>query len=184
MTENEAKQKLDSLHYKIVHTSFCNKVYESEIEALCMAIKALEELKELKNGGIPIIHGKAELELHDKKIRNKAIDEFAEKMKAYLDKKYSFGGIDGRFKFFEGIDEIAEQMKDGEIVKDLSEEHNNKLLIDGEYCWQTCGSTEHCKECRRLSNGDIDYYENYDCLVEEPQDTWKQQTMSRFERVE
>ena len=70
------------------------------------------------------------------------------------------------------------------IVKDLAEEHNNKVMIDEQYCWQTCGATEHCKECNRLSNGYIDYYENYDCLVEEPQDTWKQQTMSRFERVE
>ena len=29
---------------------------------------------------IPIIHGKAELELHDKVVRAKAIDEFAEKI--------------------------------------------------------------------------------------------------------
>lgn len=109
MTENEAKQKLDSLHYKIVHTSFCNKVYESEIEALCMAIKALEELKELKNGGIPIIHGKAELELHDKEIRNKAIDEFAEKMK-----ELSEVGEISVFGWNRIVDEITEQMKGGE----------------------------------------------------------------------
>ena len=60
MTENEALDKLINLHYKIVHTSFCNKVYESEIEALCMAkdclkkiqqyraIGTVEEFKELK----------------------------------------------------------------------------------------------------------------------------------------
>lgn len=71
-----------------------------------------------------------------------------------------------------------------EIVKDLASEHNNNVIIDEQYCWQTCGSTEHCKECRRLSNGDIDYYENYDFMVEEHNNTWKQQTMSRFERVE
>ena len=35
----------------------------------------LEELKAIKDGGIPIIHGKAELELHDKVIRNEAIDD-------------------------------------------------------------------------------------------------------------
>lgn len=39
----------------------------------------LEELKAIKDGSIPIILGKAELELHDKAIRNKAIDDFVEK---------------------------------------------------------------------------------------------------------
>ena len=71
-----------------------------------------------------------------------------------------------------------------EIVKKLASEYNNNVIIDEQYCWQTCGSTEHCKECRRLSNGDIDYYENYDFMVEEHNNTWKQNTMSRFERVE
>ena len=36
----------------------------------------LEELKAIKDGSIPIIHGKAELELHDKEIYNKALDDF------------------------------------------------------------------------------------------------------------
>lgn len=36
----------------------------------------LEELKAIKDGSIPIIHGKVKLELHDKEIRNKAIDEY------------------------------------------------------------------------------------------------------------
>ena len=35
----------------------------------------LEELKSIKDGSIPIIHGKAELELHDKEVYNKAIDD-------------------------------------------------------------------------------------------------------------
>ena len=35
----------------------------------------LEELKSIKDGSIPIIHGKAELELHDKEIYNKTIDD-------------------------------------------------------------------------------------------------------------
>ena len=45
------------------------------------SIGTIEEFKALKekNEQIPIIHGKAELELHDKGIRNKVIDEFAEK---------------------------------------------------------------------------------------------------------
>lgn len=48
MTENEALDKLNNLHYKIVHTSFCNKVYESEIEALCMAKDCLKEIQQYK----------------------------------------------------------------------------------------------------------------------------------------
>ena len=43
----------------------------------------LEELKSIKDGSIPIIHGKAELELHDKEIRNEAIDDFVHKVKEH-----------------------------------------------------------------------------------------------------
>ena len=35
----------------------------------------LEELKAIKDGGIPIIRGREELKFHDREIRNKAIDE-------------------------------------------------------------------------------------------------------------
>lgn len=48
MTENEAKNKLDSLHHRILNTSFCNKVYESEVEALCMAKDVLEEIQQYR----------------------------------------------------------------------------------------------------------------------------------------
>ena len=48
MTENEAIDKLNNLHYKIIHTSFCNKVYESEIEALCMTKDVLQEIQQYK----------------------------------------------------------------------------------------------------------------------------------------
>ena len=48
MTENEAIDKLNNLHYKIVHTSFCNKVYESEIEALCIAKDCLKEIQQYR----------------------------------------------------------------------------------------------------------------------------------------
>ena len=54
-----------------------------------------------------------------------------------------------------------------EIVNQLAEEHKDNVMINGQYCWQTCGDTEHCKECNRLCNGSIDYYENYDVLAEE-----------------
>lgn len=65
-----------------------------------------------------------------------------------------------------------------EIVKELAEERKDKTMIDGQYCWQSCGATEHCKECNRLCNGSIDYYENYDFMAEEPQ--WKQAMMNTF----
>ena len=45
MTENEAIDELNNLHYKIVHSSFCSMFYESEIEALCMAKDVLQEIQ-------------------------------------------------------------------------------------------------------------------------------------------
>lgn len=60
----------------------------------------LEELKAIKDGGIPIIHGKAELELHDKEIRNKAIDDFAEL-------------IHKKLYIYDTIDNLAENLKAG-----------------------------------------------------------------------
>ena len=45
----------------------------------------LEELKAIKDGSIPIIHGKAELELHDKAIRNEAIDDFIHECDKYCE---------------------------------------------------------------------------------------------------
>ena len=57
-------------------------------------------------------------------------------------------------------EEVKEIMN---IVNELAEEHNERTIINEQYCWQTCGATEHCKECNRLCNGSIDYYENYDC---------------------
>lgn len=53
---------------------------------------------------IPIIHGKAELELHDKEIRNKAIDEFAEALKE-KSKRFIIAEC--------GIDDVAQQLKKG-----------------------------------------------------------------------
>ena len=64
----------------------------------------LEELKAIKDGCIPIIHGKAELELHDKAIRTKAIDDFADKLKQDV-MTITFG-----LRICD-IDRIAEQLK-------------------------------------------------------------------------
>lgn len=69
----------------------------------------LEELKAIKDGSVPIIHGKAELELHDKAIRNKAIDDFIHECDKYC------GFYSGKNKNIirEDILKIAEQLKAG-----------------------------------------------------------------------
>lgn len=59
-----------------------------------------------------------------------------------------------------------------EIVNQLAEEHKDNVMINEQYCWKTCGATEHCKECNRLCNGSIDYYENYDFMTEEHNNGW------------
>ena len=68
----------------------------------------LEELKAIKDGSIPIIQGKAELELHDKAIRNEAIDDFVHECDKYC------GFYSGKNKSItrEDILEIAEQLKE------------------------------------------------------------------------
>ena len=55
---------------------YYNSQLESYVEEHEQLAEWLEELKAIKDGSIPIIHGKAELELHDKVIYNKALDEF------------------------------------------------------------------------------------------------------------
>ena len=59
-----------------------------------------------------------------------------------------------------------------EIVNQLAEEYKSRVMIDNEYCWQKCSAVEHCKECSRLGNGTIDYFENYDSLAEEYNNGW------------
>lgn len=66
----------------------------------------LEELKAIKDGGIPIIHGQEELKLHDREIRNKAIDDFKSEVKNLI--------VDLNVIRFKDIDEIAEQLKEGD----------------------------------------------------------------------
>ena len=83
--------------------------YVDTINKLCAdysAIGTVDEFKALKDGSIPIIHGKAELELYGKEIRAKAIDEYVEKL------KYNFGN-DEELDSWATYDEIAEQLKAG-----------------------------------------------------------------------
>ena len=70
----------------------------------------LEELKAIKDGSIPIIHGKAELELHDKAIRNKALDDLSNTLKENYD---YLPQIFTKEAFVRYIDEYAEQLKAG-----------------------------------------------------------------------
>lgn len=51
----------------------------------------------------------------------------------------------------------------------LAEEYQPRIIIDGQYCWQTCACTEKCKECNRLTlkSNDIDWYENIEDWTEE-----------------
>ena len=47
-----------------------------------------------------------------------------------------------------------------EIVNELAEEYQSRVMIDEQYCWQTCVCTDKCMECNRLTEGAFDYYES------------------------
>lgn len=59
-----------------------------------------------------------------------------------------------------------------EIVNQLAEEYKSKVMIDGQYCFQTCVCTEMCGKCNRLCNGDTDYYESFESLKDEYNNGW------------
>ena len=82
-----------------------NIAYGLELEQLA---EWLEELKVIKDDSIPIIHGKAELELHDKAIRNEAIDDFIHE----CDKHCEFYSGKNKSITREDILKIAEQLKE------------------------------------------------------------------------
>lgn len=79
------------------------RTYTEEIARYRAVVDYVNQLEE-----IPIIHGKAELELHDQAIRNQAITEFAERLKDEL-----LIGLSSRIPpiSLKDIDEIAEEMK-------------------------------------------------------------------------
>ena len=98
------------------------------------------------------------------------MQEFIEKLIGRLEEKRNEKYINGVSKFpsrEQKVFDIAET-----IVNQLAEEHKDNVMINEQYCWQTCGATEHCKECNRLCNGSIDYYENYDFMAEEHNNGW------------
>lgn len=82
--------------------------------------------------------------------------EFIEKLIGRLeDKRYINPTVMIRKCYNDGLNDAVK------IVNQLAEEYKDK-----EYCWQECASTEHCKECSRLGNGDIDYFESIDDWAE------------------
>ena len=111
MTIDEAIERCETLATK-GHIIFsrdpdiaeeCNEKYKQLAEWL-------EELKAIKDGGIPIIHGQEELKLHDREIRNKAVDDFANRL--YLKIKSE---IDACADELEWIGEIAKRLKAGDV---------------------------------------------------------------------
>lgn len=111
---------------------------------------------------------------------NEALKSALEKVKA---QKVNFGfmerfDVDENWEVMKALEEIQQyraigtveeiQQKLAELdrwhtseVNQLAEEYKDK-----EYCWQECASTEHCKECSRLGNGDNDYFESIDDWAE------------------
>lgn len=86
----------------------CNAYHNAKEIVDEVAQKYAEHLEE-----IPIIHGKEELELHDKEVRSKVIDEFVTQIKDNLITDYSvFDNEDIRL-FIDTVEDIAEQLKGG-----------------------------------------------------------------------
>ena len=79
----------------------------------------LEELKAIKDGSIPIIHGKAELELHDKEVYNKALDEFIHTIEPRMEWDNQFYAL-----AIEHCIKIAEQLKEGRNNENYNKEES------------------------------------------------------------
>lgn len=113
MTENESI--LSTLQNGIVCATDDITREDLEMMVKCLeeleqyrAIGTVEELQGLKDGSIPIIHGKAELELHDREIRAKAIDDVLETLSKHDDILSVIPAAD-----LQGIICVVEQLKGG-----------------------------------------------------------------------
>ena len=108
MTIDEAMKKIKekmACDYNISGCDTCDISSCEDRDIIIQLAEWLEELKVIKDGSIPIIHGKAELELHDKAIRNKALDDIVTIIKERV-------GMDWEWDFC-FIEQIAEQLKAG-----------------------------------------------------------------------
>lgn len=92
-------------------------------------------------------------------VFEKIIEKLEEKQDIFLYEDSDYG--EGKYNAF---DEAIE------IVKQKAEKYN--VMIDGEYCFQSCGCTEMCGECSRIANGDTDYYENICAFSEQYNNDW------------
>ena len=97
------------------------------------------------------------------------IDKLIERLEEQKGTESDYSSIEGK-KLVRHWNNCVDVCK--EIINELAEEYKDRTIIDGQYCWQTCSATEHCKECNRLCNGSIDYYENYDFMAEEYKGGW------------
>ena len=108
MTIDEAMKKIKekmACDYNISGCDTCDISSCEDRDIIIQLAEWLEELKVIKDGSIPIIHGKAELELHDKAIRNKALDDIVTIIKERV-------GMDWEWDFM-FIEQMAEQLKAG-----------------------------------------------------------------------
>ena len=107
MTIDEAIAKYKEItNTDAICPAHCNISCDKCVQESEQLAEWLEELKAIKDGCIPIIHGKAELELHDKEIRTKALNDFVNACKSNsLYKTFGLRLCD--------IEYIAEQLKAG-----------------------------------------------------------------------
>ena len=117
MTIDEAIAKYKEItNTDAICPAHCNISCDKCVQESEQLAELLEELKAIKDGCIPIIHGKAELELHDKEIRTKAMDDFAEKLIRYVDCGHLCSPTEVRWSdlsVVEMVKELAEQLKAG-----------------------------------------------------------------------
>ena len=112
----------------------CNISCDKCVQESRQLVEWLEELKAIKDGSIPIIHGKAELELHDKEIYNKAIDDFAENISLEISESIIWGMLVNSHKdnsFNDTSDKIADYVINtaNEIAEQLKAGGENERSI-------------------------------------------------------
>ena len=87
--------------------------------------------------------------------QERAEDEYDAKQ-SEIEEAYQQGRADA-------ISEISREMRvlyGNEYERQIrADAFSDCVLENGEYCWQECCSTEHCKECKWLGNGDTIWFE-------------------------
>lgn len=94
-----------------------------------------------------------------KEFIEKLIGRLEEEKEGYSDTTYYALGVGSAIKI---VNQLVEEYK----PKQLSRYATTDFIVDDEYCWQKCCSTEMCGECKRLHNGSIDYFDSLDDCAE------------------